>query len=111
MKTYDEWLSAVTDGCAIFAVPPVFRDYNMYDAFTRHRGMLYRVPTTFRDYLLCLAAVSCDGISLEDVPMHMRDYDMCRAAVASSDRALAFVPANLIGREFLEILASSHENI
>jgi hypothetical protein len=84
MKTYDEWLSAVTDGCAIFAVPLEFRDYSMY-----------------------LASVDHVGYALRHVPMHMRDYDMCRRAVTDNRCAIKYVPEDLHGRNFLEIMASS----
>jgi hypothetical protein len=43
------------------------------------------------------------------VPENMRDYEICAAAIAN-DRylvAINYVPEDLIGRNFLEILASS----
>jgi hypothetical protein len=49
--------------------------------------------------------------ALQYVPDKFRDYEICQVAVAVGTRALEFVPEDLLGREFLEIMASSNENI
>jgi hypothetical protein len=108
MRTYYEWVILVSnDGWQ-----PDFRDYQVCMAAVTSSGwMLSYIPQDMRDYALCLTAVTSVGLSLEDVPMHLRDYEMCRTAVLSNRDALRAVPKDLSGRTFLEILAGSNENI
>jgi hypothetical protein len=69
--------------------------------------VLWEVPENFRDYHLCLQAVKSSAWALVYVPKHLRDYEMCYLAVASEPRTISYVPNELVGREFLEILASA----
>jgi hypothetical protein len=63
---------------------------------------------TYDDWL---SALQCHDVALYMVPMEFRDYQMCLLAVKRSSFAAYSIPKDLIGREFLEIMANSHENI
>jgi hypothetical protein len=56
-------------------------------------------------------ALRCCDVALYMVPMEFRDYQMCSLAVRRSRFAAYSIPKDLVGREFLEIMASSNENI
>ncbi len=88
MKTYEECFAHITAG----------RPFSL---------TLYAVPLKFRDYNMCLAAVTAEGWTIEAVPANLRDYKMCLAAVIGHGSNLKYVPKDLPGREFLEILANS----
>jgi hypothetical protein len=120
MKTYDEWLALVRTGARYFAdVPLEMRDYEMSRAAVAADGWaLSIVLPQFRDRAVCLQAVTSTGWALRYVPAHLRDYAMCHAAVAADlavdiqlRASINHIPEDLAGREFLEIMASSHENI
>jgi hypothetical protein len=68
-----------------------------------------RKPKQIKDYDLCMAAVKSSGYALEFVPPRHRDYNMCKAAVLQHRLALQYVPKDLVGRTFLEILATTDE--
>jgi len=85
MKTYDDWLADVT----------------------RDSVWLQGVPEQLIDHNMCLAAVAQDGWSLQHVPPQLRDYPTCRAAVQHTMHAIRFVPEDLVGRDFLEIMAGT----
>jgi hypothetical protein len=115
MKTheYRYWQKVVRYGnVPLSTVPRHIVDYSLcLDAVDRTGWALMYIPTELMDHALCLAAVARNGRALQHVPTQFRDYQLCKTAVLRVRHAIMFVPADLPGREFLEILASSHENI
>jgi len=110
MKTYDEHVQFFQKGGCLCQIPEHLRTYDLCLAAVTYDGwQLEDVPDALLTREIYLAVVTRDGWMLMYVPENMRDYEICAAAIAN-DRylvAINYVPENLIGRNFLEILASS----
>jgi hypothetical protein len=110
MKTYDEWLQFVQEGGCLCQIPESLLTRELCLAAVTYCGLsLEDVPESLLTREIYLAAVTCDGWMLRYVPENLRDYAICQAAIANDHYrdAINHVPENLIGRNFLEILASS----
>jgi hypothetical protein len=111
MQTYEECFAHITAGrpfsLTLYAVPLKFRDYDMcLAAVTAEGWTIDAVPANLRDYKMWLAAVT-GGLHMSHVPTEFVDYAICKAALVHHSLPIKYIPEDLPGREFLEILANS----
>jgi hypothetical protein len=108
--SYSEWFGIISSRyeTLLESMPIEYRDRQACLFAVAHNGKnLEFVPMHLRDREMCQAAVNTTGLALRYVPRPFRDYEMCRQAVTGNRRAIKYVPRDLVGREFLSMLASA----
>jgi len=75
----------------IEGIKHIFVYWYYYFQMKRGKIDILVVPKKYRDYNLCIAAVSNNGYILQCVPIKHRDYDMCFTVVSNDIHAIWFV--------------------
>jgi len=102
LVTRNDYVQAVTEyGFTLSSIPEEIKTKEFFSDLIKDPDMIIdldEIPEELINYELCMRVVSQEGFALRTVPAVYRDFNLCLVAVTKEPQAIDAVPNDIRGR-------------